>query len=117
MNTQLFRVQGARDGSRVRIRVAGEIDVATAPQLATCCREQMARRVELVELDMRAVGFIDSTGVRLLLTLVAEAERDGWALMIVPSEAVRHIVGVLGLERQLLNGRSVVGERRVARAG
>lgn len=108
MYSQLLEVQSERDGNRVRVRVAGEIDLATAPQLATRCRQHMAREVERVELDLRAVGFIDSTGVRLLLMLAAEAERDGWALRIAPSEPVRRIVCLLGLERQLLSERSGV---------
>lgn len=99
---QLFEVRGERDEGRVRIRVTGEVDVATAPQIATCLSGHMAAGVEQVEVDLSAVTFIDSTGVRLLLRLAADASSDGWALSIVPSEAVRRIVCVLGLEERLL---------------
>lgn len=62
----------------------------------------MAAGVEPVQLDLSAVAFVDSTGVRTLLGLVADASRDGWVLTIVPSEAVRRIVCLLGFEQRLL---------------
>jgi len=56
MDAQLLHVTGERDANRVRIRAAGAIDAATAPQLATCFTEQMAPDVEMVELDKRAAA-------------------------------------------------------------
>jgi anti-anti-sigma factor len=99
---QIFQVHGEREGARVRVHASGELDLATVPCLETCTRDHVQGYVEAVELDLREVGFIDSTGVRLLLTLAAEGQRDGWTLTILPSEAVCHIVRLLGLQRHLL---------------
>lgn len=107
---QMFDVRGERDSDRVRIQASGELDVATTPRLETCVRAYVQGDTKTVELDLRQVGFIDSTGVRLLLTLAAAAQRDGWALAILPSGAVRRIVGLLGLQR-LLAGQIHAGEQ------
>jgi len=94
----MFQVRGERDSARVRVHASGELDVATVPRLETCVRESLQGQAEAVELDLRDVGFIDSTGVRLLLTLTAEGQRDGWALELLPSDAVRRIICLLGLQ-------------------
>lgn len=100
---QIFQVRGERAGARVRVHASGELDLATVPRLAACVREHVQGYAETVEVDLRKVAFIDSTGVRLLLTLIAEGERDGWELAILPSDAVRRIVCLLGLQRRLLS--------------
>ena len=99
---QTFETRGERDGGRVRVHASGEVDLATVPRLEACVREYVRSDTGLVELDLQEVGFIDSTGVQLLLTLGAQGQRDGWALVILPSDAVRRIVCVLGLQRRLL---------------
>jgi anti-anti-sigma factor len=116
MHTPLLEVRAERDGRRVSVRVAGEVDLATAPQVAACLGEHVASGAELIELDLSAVTFIDSTGVRLLLTFVADASRDGRMRTIVPSEPVRRIVCLLGLEQRLLAVGSSPGEARVEQA-
>jgi anti-sigma B factor antagonist len=100
---QILEVRDERESGRVRIYASGELDLATTPLLERCTRKHVQARAEAVEIDLREVGFIDSTGVRLLLTLAAEAQRDGWTLTILPSDAVRRIVSLLGLQNRLLS--------------
>jgi anti-anti-sigma factor len=103
---KIFEAHGQRDGVRVRIHATGELDIASTPCLEACAREHLQAHTGLVELDLREVGFIDSTGVRLLLRLAGEAERDGWTLTLLPSEPVRCIVRLLGLQDRLLSSRA-----------
>ena len=49
----------------VIVRVVGEIDAATAPQLAQGLR-QAAEAGEAVALDLAGVSFIDSSGLRVV---------------------------------------------------
>jgi anti-anti-sigma factor len=61
-----MRMRSIRDGDRHVIRLAGELDLTSADAL-----EQELRRVELTDahvivVDLRALTFIDSMGVRLL---------------------------------------------------
>lgn len=99
---QIFEVRGERASNRVRIHASGELDLATVPQLETCARNHIQARAEAVEIDLREVGFIDSTGIRLLLMLAADAQEGGWALTILPSDAVRRVVCLLRLQDRLL---------------
>lgn len=102
---QIFEVRGERESGRVRIHASGELDVATTPRLERCTRRHLQARAAAVEIDLREVGFIDSTGVRLLLTLAAEGQRDGWTLTVLPSDAVRRVVCLLHLQDRLLRPR------------
>lgn len=99
---QIFQVRGEREGARVRVHASGELDMATVPRLEECARAHLQARAETVELDLREVGFIDSTGIRLLLTLKAEGRCDGWTLTILPSHPVCRVVRLLGLQERLL---------------
>lgn len=72
------------------------------PSLEHCARAHIQAHAEAVELDLREVGFIDSTGIQLLLTLAAEGQRGGWTLTILPSHPVTRIVRLLGLQERLL---------------
>ncbi|HEX7291951.1 MAG TPA: STAS domain-containing protein [Conexibacter sp.] len=99
---QAFDVHSQCTDERVRVQVLGEVDLATAPRVASCLAACAPGRGCSVELDLSEVGFIDSTGVHLLLRVKAEARRECWTLTIVPSDAVRRIVSVLALQDALL---------------
>lgn len=75
-----FEVQSSRRGSVVTARVAGELDIATVPQLESSL-PPLAPGDELV-LDLRPLTFIDSSGVRLLMTLDIGARAEGWSMRI-----------------------------------
>jgi anti-anti-sigma factor len=55
-----------RDDGRTRLRVRGELDMATAPILAESLRKLGERR-EPVLLDLDELGFIDMSGLRAVL--------------------------------------------------
>lgn len=100
---QNFEVRGERDGARVRVHATGELDVASAPLLRKGVHERLQGPTEALVLDLRDVGFIDSTGVRLLLALAAQGERDGWTLAILPSDPVLRVIALLSLQDRLLS--------------
>lgn len=54
------------DGRRVRMMVAGELDIATSPYL----REDLERELRAghgVDLDLSQLRFMDSTGISVLV--------------------------------------------------
>jgi anti-anti-sigma factor len=66
--------------------VAGELDLATSPQLRQTLGE--AQRVAgLLVLDLRELSFIDCSGAHVILDVAEEAERDGDELLIVRGPA------------------------------
>lgn len=66
---------------RTRVRVTGELDVATAPALddqLTALRRPGSR----VVLDLGGVSFLDSSAIHVLVAQTDDARRDGWNLSV-----------------------------------
>ena len=87
----------------LRAVVAGEIDFANASLLQTRISEACAERgAQSLILDLAGVGFMDSSGLRALLHLQRElADKRGGLVLLDPTEPVRGILTLTGLDRQL----------------
>ena len=86
-----------RDGVRV-VRAAGELDVVTTPELyADACRA--AGHGEPVVLDLTAVTFLDSAGVRLVDVLARECASRAVTLRVAapPGSPSRHVLELVGM--------------------
>jgi anti-anti-sigma factor len=72
------------DGGRgaAWVRVAGELDRATAPQLAQMLG-QATRRARIVVVDLRGLTRVDSSGVSAIVEASRSACRDGRRLVLV----------------------------------
>ncbi len=69
------------------LSVSGEIDASNSEELLE--RISAEARQSPFTLDMSEVGFLDSTGLRALLTAASRLEAEGWGpLRIRPSPAV-----------------------------
>jgi anti-anti-sigma factor len=76
------------------VHVAGELHLATLPQLRhTLGEAQLDAR--LVVLDARGITFIDSAGVHVILAAARNARREAHRLMLVRGSA--HVDRVLAL--------------------
>jgi anti-anti-sigma factor len=71
------------EGERVRLRPKGEIDMATVPVVAAHLSELEAAGFKQVTLDLRAVCFLDPTGLRMILEWDARSRADGFAFSLV----------------------------------
>jgi anti-anti-sigma factor len=90
------------DERAVEIRVAGELDMSTAPQLEeTLSRELGAGRSVL--LDLSAVTFMDSSGLNTIVTASRSAVPGKVVFTIGPtlSSQVQRVLEITGL-RDLL---------------
>lgn len=98
IETRSFRCDVARDDGAVRITVEGELDLATAPAVEAALREPVDGDLERRVLDLRAVTFMDSSGLRTILSANGAARREGWSLQIVPGPpAVQRIFEICGV--------------------
>ena len=71
--------------------------MATAPALQGELAALRDAGFDRIILDLSALEFIDSTGLRLVLTLDAEARRDGFTLSLVRgSAAVQRVFELTG---------------------
>jgi anti-anti-sigma factor len=92
-----FRLEQHPDGERVRLAPAGELDLATAGQVGDALSAAAADFKEVV-LDLRAVRFMDSSGLRLILLADAESRRDGFSFSLIEGPpAVQRIFSVAGV--------------------
>lgn len=80
-STPSFDVVVERREARLLAAPTGELDVATAPQLIAALRSH-DDYAELV-IDLRGLSFMDSSGLRLLVSEHDRAEQGGYALRIV----------------------------------
>jgi anti-anti-sigma factor len=84
----------------VLVRVLGELDAGTAPQLDTVLRPLEARRCEL---DLARVSFMDTSGVTLLLAHRNRAAAAGGSLWVLDlSTAVQRILDLTATTTALL---------------
>ena len=88
MNDQLVQVDEERDDGRLVLRLAGEIDLSNVARL----EQQLDAAVEgaaRVVVDLAAIEYIDSQGLRLLSRLANRlAERDAKLEVIAPPDSV-----------------------------
>ena len=78
-----FRCEVQPERERARVRPIGEIDMATVPVVEAHLRELRAARFKQLMLDLRAVSFLDSTGLRMILEWDAQSRADGFAFSLV----------------------------------
>jgi anti-anti-sigma factor len=66
----------AREGSVHTIRLTGELDIATADRVEEVLREAESGDADAIVLDLSGLTFMDSTGVRLVLSANARSRAD-----------------------------------------
>jgi anti-anti-sigma factor len=77
--------------------LVGEVDLATAPQLA----DALATVSGAVDIDCRALTFIDAAGIAVLLQA---SKRTTSIRLYQPTHMTRKVITVLGLDSVFFNG-------------
>ncbi len=86
------------DGAHTLLTVGGEIDIATAPQLRTELVELVGGGCRWLTIDLSPVGFIDSTGLGVLVGARRRlVEAGGELSLVVPQEPLRALFTATGL--------------------
>jgi anti-anti-sigma factor len=99
-----FRVDERDDGDRTVLSVHGELDIATIDGVRARLDALRAERRPVL-LDLDALAFMDSTGIRLLLQGAEDRERTGWDFTVTRgSEAVRRVLEAARLLERLPYG-------------
>ncbi|MFI8257655.1 STAS domain-containing protein [Streptomyces filamentosus] len=87
-----------RDGRTAVLTVAGELDMETADRLHELLAEQFGQGRHRLVLDLSALGFMDSSGLNVLIQAVNRArESDGDLYLAAPTPAVRRILEITGV--------------------
>lgn len=82
-----FSVEAETIGSTVAFSLSGDFDIASADIFKAALAANKAEAGGAVVIDLSAVGFMDSTGLRLLITANREAAEAGHSLTVVTGDS------------------------------
>jgi anti-anti-sigma factor len=96
-----FGIESEHNGPDTSIKVRGELDLSTAPALATALTEAAATEVATVTLDLGSITFIDSSALRVLVNGGRELSSSGKALQIgARSTVVSRVLAMTNLDTE-----------------
>lgn len=96
-----FAVERASSQGRAVLRVVGELDLATAPDLAAAFDEALASSPSGLVIDLTPTTFLDSTGCRQLAQCARQGKQAGATVVVAcpPSNAsVRRVLDFLEIQ-------------------
>jgi anti-sigma B factor antagonist len=86
------------EASRAVVAVRGELDAYSAPRLENEIGKLLSEPVDEVVLDLSETGFLDSSGLRAILSAHRRlTESDRRLELHAPSEAVTRLLEITGL--------------------
>ncbi|MBN9110497.1 MAG: STAS domain-containing protein [Pseudonocardia sp.] len=88
----------ARPANVHLVRLRGEYDALTSPDMLRAIRDGLATRPDVVAVDLSGVTFLGVAGLRVLLTMRGVAAADGTVLELVgsPPPIVARLLGLVG---------------------
>ena len=78
-----FRCEVSRAADVARLRLEGELDIATTPILEAAIAAQRGNGSRALVLDLTELRFIDSSGLRCILDTDAESRLDGFSIALI----------------------------------
>lgn len=94
--------QVAGDGDRAIVVAEGQVDLATAPRLAEALAQALQDGIAETVLDLTAVDFLDSVGIRVLVEAAIQARQRGAALSVRGASGwVARVLEITGVEEYL----------------
>ncbi|HEX9377702.1 MAG TPA: STAS domain-containing protein [Actinomycetota bacterium] len=90
MKTLSVDVRSEDDG--VTLVLSGELDLSTAPTVERELAEAERDRPALITIDLRGVTFLDSTGLRVVLSADGRARKEDRRVEVIPGPPPVHRV-------------------------
>ena len=101
--TAHFTVSAERTAEMVIISCSGELDIATAPDVEQAIGKAVSPDApKLIRLDWSGLTFMDSTGIRLLLSTVRRCKEAGFELVWDLSPPAQRALDAVGIHDELL---------------
>jgi stage II sporulation protein AA (anti-sigma F factor antagonist) len=92
-----FSIREESTANERRLVIAGELDLAAGQDLDPAISRAFDTQMPKVVLDLRQVTFMDSMGLRSLLTARDQCAERGIELAVIPTDAVLKVFEVTGL--------------------
>ena len=84
----------------VVVRVQGELDMATAPGLSRAMATALDGSPSTLAVDLSDLSFVDSTGIRVLITACRRAGTEGCSFVLrSPTRPVLKALRLTGVDR------------------
>jgi anti-sigma B factor antagonist len=100
---EVLTVSIRRDGATTVV-LDGELDMHGVGELTRAVAEALLDRPDVLEIDTAGLLFMDSAGLKSLLQARTAAAEAGSVLRLRrPSESVRRVIGLAGLDGVLLS--------------
>ena len=94
-----FEVSQTQVGNRVVVTASGELDAHSAPLLEAQLAPVSQRPSPALVVDLSAVGFIDSTGLGVLVATLKHVRESGGSLdVVVSTPRVLKVFALTGLD-------------------
>jgi anti-sigma B factor antagonist len=95
----LLQIEQIRDERRLTLRLRGELDLSSAPELKRLIDEFEAENADCLLIDLRDLEFMDSTGLAMMVSAGQAAQRNGHQLRLragsPPVQRLFELTGVL----------------------
>jgi len=98
-----FSVDAEGHDGEVVVRLQGELDMAATPALSRALDAAMDTRPHSLALDLNELTFVDSTGIRVLITACRRAGAQGCSFVLCsPQRAVLKALRLTGMDRLMV---------------
>lgn len=98
----ILEVETRRGEGLVQLVLRGELDLSTVQKVEDELAAVEAGEDKVVVLDLSGLTFLDSTGLRLMVTADQRAQKDGRRLVIVKGpETVQRVFSITKLDETL----------------
>lgn len=96
----LLTLRSAMDGDRIRLTLAGELDLSNADTVETVLEEVQAEDKDVL-VDLGPLEFLDSTGISLLVRAIGGEGAARITFLPSASDNVRRLLNMTGLDQRM----------------
>ena len=97
-----LRIDVADEGERVVVRLVGELDLASTPGLEGVLERPELTAAPMLVIDLQGLEFLDSTGLRVLLSTHERSKERGQAFAVTRgSPQVQRLFSITRVDEHL----------------
>ena len=96
-----FSIAVAETVDGVRLDLSGELDLASAAEFERALERTLRARPARIVLDLSNLSFLDSCGLRVLLTAQRACEEADCALALIAGDPARRLFELTGVAERL----------------
>ena len=98
----ILELETSEEEGLVRLALRGELDLSTVSKVEEELRRAEASEPSLLVLDLSELNFLDSTGLRLIVTTDQRARESGRRVAVVKGpDAVQRVFAITRLDERL----------------